>query len=79
VAHLDLAMTNEFDFDGNLLASIGEPGVWFAVPLKNGDLLTVSNQNIVKERAVLKGDMVVSLSQRYLIYLNRPAECSPPV
>lgn len=49
VAHMDLGKINEYDFNGNLLSTIDEPSVWSAVPLKNGNLLTASNQNIVKE------------------------------
>lgn len=49
VAHMDLGKINEYDFNGNLLSSIDEPAVWSAVPLRNGNLLTASNRNIVKE------------------------------
>jgi outer membrane protein assembly factor BamB len=49
VAHMDLGKINEYDFNGKLLLSIDEPSVWSAVQLKNGNLLTASNQNIVKE------------------------------
>jgi hypothetical protein len=49
VAHMDLGKINEYDFNGKLISSIDEPSVWSAVPLTNGNLLTASNQNIVKE------------------------------
>ena len=51
VAHMDLGKINEYNFDGKLLSSINEPSVWSAIPLKNGNLLTSSNRNVVKEIA----------------------------
>ncbi|SEJ36533.1 hypothetical protein SAMN05216327_10956 [Dyadobacter sp. SG02] len=49
VAHMDLGKVNEYDLNGKLLSSIDVPSVWSAVPLKNGNLLTASNRNIVTE------------------------------
>ncbi|MEO6284294.1 MAG: hypothetical protein ABIN80_21870 [Dyadobacter sp.] len=49
VAHMDLGKVIEYDINGKQLSSLDVPSVWSAVPLKNGNLLVASNQNIVKE------------------------------
>jgi len=49
VAHMDLGKVCEYDIDGNQLSSIDVPGVWSAVPLKNGNILVTSNLGFVKE------------------------------
>ncbi len=49
VAHMDLAIVNEYDFDGKILSSIDVPSVWSAVQLPSGNLLVASNQRFVKE------------------------------
>lgn len=49
VAHMDLGKVIEYDINGKQLSSLDVPSVWSAVPLKNGNLLVASNQNLVKE------------------------------
>jgi hypothetical protein len=49
VAHMDLGKVIEYDLDGKQLSSLDVPSIWSAVPLKNGNLLVASNQNIVRE------------------------------
>lgn len=49
VAHMDLGKVIEYNLDGKQLSSIDVPSVWSAVPLKNGNLLVASNQNLVRE------------------------------
>jgi len=49
VAHMDLGKICEYDTDGKQLLSINFPGVWSAVPLKNGNFLATNNSNLVKE------------------------------
>jgi len=49
VAHMDLGKVIEYDLDGNQLSTLDVPSVWSAVPLKNGNLLIATNQNIVRE------------------------------
>jgi hypothetical protein len=49
VAHMDLGKVCEYDINGKQLLSIDVPGIWSAVPLKNGNILVASNQDFVKE------------------------------
>ena len=49
VAHMDLGKVIEYDLDGKQLSSLDVPSVWSAVPLKNGNLLVATNQNMVME------------------------------
>lgn len=49
VAHMDLGKVCEYDVNGKELLSIDVPGIWSAVPLKNGDILVASNQAFVRE------------------------------
>ena len=49
VAHMDLGRAAEYDLDGKELWSMDVPGIWSATPLKNGNLLVVSNQKFVRE------------------------------
>ncbi len=49
VAHMDLGKVCEYDINGKELLSIDVPGVWSAVPLKNGNILVTSNKRFVKE------------------------------
>jgi hypothetical protein len=49
IAHMDLGKVIEYDIDGKQLSSLDVPSVWSAVPLKNGNFLVATNQNIVKE------------------------------
>jgi hypothetical protein len=57
VAHMDLGKVNEYEVNGKQLSSLDVPSVWSAVPLKNGNLLVASNQNIVRE-ITRKGNVV---------------------
>jgi len=49
VAHMDLGKVVEYDLTGRALWSLPVPGVWSATPLKNGNILVVSNQKFVRE------------------------------
>jgi hypothetical protein len=49
VAHMDLGKAAEYDLDGKELWSLDVPGIWSATPLKNGNVLVVSNQKFVRE------------------------------
>lgn len=49
VAHMDLGKVCEYDSEGKELLSIDVPGIWSAVPLKNGNILVASNYAFVKE------------------------------
>lgn len=57
VAHMDLGKICEYDTTGKQLLSINFPGVWSAVPLKNGNILATNNSNLVEE-ITRGGDMV---------------------
>lgn len=57
VAHMDLGKVCEYDINGKQLLSIDVPGVWSAVPLKNGNILASSNNNFVRE-ITRSGDIV---------------------
>jgi len=57
VAHMDLGKVCEYDINGKQLSSIDVPGVWSAVPLKNGNILASSNNNFVRE-ITRNGDVV---------------------
>lgn len=48
VAHMDMGKVNEYDINGNQLASFSIPGVWAAEPLANGNILTCG-KGIVRE------------------------------
>ena len=49
VAHMDLGKATEYDLDGKELWSLDVPGIWLAIPLKNGNVLVVSNRGFVHE------------------------------
>jgi outer membrane protein assembly factor BamB len=49
VAHMDLGKVCEYDINGNQLLSLNVPGVWSAVPLKNGHILVSGNMRFVRE------------------------------
>jgi hypothetical protein len=49
VAHMDLGKVAEYDLMGKELWSTEIPGVWSATPLKNGNILAVSNRGFVRE------------------------------
>lgn len=49
IAQMDLGKICEYDISGKQLLSIDFPGVWSAVPLKNGNILATNNSNLVKE------------------------------
>jgi hypothetical protein len=49
VAHMDLGKLCEYDINGKELLSIEVPGIWSAVPLKNGNILVASNSGFVRE------------------------------
>ena len=49
VAHMDLGRAAEYDLDGKELWSLDVPGIWSAKPLKNGNILLVSNRGFVRE------------------------------
>jgi PQQ-like domain len=49
VAHMDLGKVCEYDATGKEIWSLDVPGIWSAVPLKNGNILVASNQNFVRE------------------------------
>lgn len=49
VAHMDLGKAAEYDLNGKELWSLDVPGIWSATPLKNGNILVVSNQKFVRE------------------------------
>lgn len=49
VAHMDLGKAAEYDLNGKELWSMEVPGIWSATPLKNGNILVVSNQKFVRE------------------------------
>ncbi len=49
VAHMDLGKAVEYDLNGKVLWSMDVPGIWSATPLKNGNILVVSNQKFVRE------------------------------
>lgn len=57
VAHMDLGKVCEYDINGNQLLSLDVPGVWSAVPLKNGNILVSGNMRFVRE-ITPKGDVV---------------------
>jgi hypothetical protein len=46
---MDLGKTVEYDLEGKELWSKEVPGVWSATPLKNGNILAVSNRGFVRE------------------------------
>jgi hypothetical protein len=49
VAHMDLGKAAEYDLTGKPLWSLDVPGIWSASPLKNGNVLVVSNRGFVRE------------------------------
>jgi len=49
VAHMDLGKVCEYDVNGNQLLSLDVPGVWSAVPLKNGNILVSGHMRFVRE------------------------------
>ena len=49
IAHMDLGKINEYDSDGKILSSMEMPGVWSAVELQNGNILSCSNNGFVRE------------------------------
>jgi outer membrane protein assembly factor BamB len=49
VAHMDLGKAAEYDLNGRELWSLDVPGIWSAIPLKNGNVLVVSNRGFVRE------------------------------
>jgi hypothetical protein len=49
IAHMDLGKVCEYDVNGKELLSIDVPSVWSAEELKNGNILTASNHNLVQE------------------------------
>jgi hypothetical protein len=49
VAHMDLGKAREYDLNGKELWSADVPGIWSATPLKNGNVLAVSNRGFVRE------------------------------
>jgi hypothetical protein len=51
IAHMDLGRVCEYDINGKQLSFIDVPGVWSAVPLKNGNILLASNHDFVREIA----------------------------
>jgi hypothetical protein len=57
VAHMDLGKVCEYDINGKELLSLNVPGIWSAVPLKNGNILVASNNNFVRE-ITRTGDIV---------------------
>jgi outer membrane protein assembly factor BamB len=57
VAHMDLGKVCEYDINGKELLSFDVPSVWSAVALKNGNILTASNKNMVQE-FTRKGEVV---------------------
>ncbi|WP_179414588.1 hypothetical protein HDF19_00420 [Mucilaginibacter sp. E4BP6] len=57
IAHMDLGKICEYDTSGKQLIAIDFPGIWSAVPLKNGNILATNNSNLVKE-ITRSGDIV---------------------
>jgi len=57
VAHMDLGKVCEYDVNGNQLLSLDVPGVWSAVPLKNGNILVSGHLRFVRE-ITRKGEIV---------------------
>jgi hypothetical protein len=49
VAHMDLGKAVEYDLDGKALGVKEVPGIWSATPLRNGNVLAVSNRGFVRE------------------------------
>jgi outer membrane protein assembly factor BamB len=49
VAHMDLGRAAEYDLTGKELWSLDVPGIWSAKPLKNGNILVLSNRGFVRE------------------------------
>ena len=49
VAHMDLGKAVEYDLEGKELWTMDVPGVWSAIPLKNGNVLATSNRGFVWE------------------------------
>jgi len=49
VAHMDLGKAAEYDLDGKELWAKEVPGIWSAIPLKNGNVLVASNRGFVRE------------------------------
>jgi outer membrane protein assembly factor BamB len=43
VAHMDMAKVCEYDINGKMLLSLDVPGIWSAVPLKNGNILVTGH------------------------------------
>lgn len=46
IAHMDLGKVCEYDIEGRTVSALNVPGVWSAVPLKNGHMLVTSNQSV---------------------------------
>jgi hypothetical protein len=46
IAHMDLGKVCEYDIDGRTVSTLNVPGVWSAVPLKNGHMLVTNNQSV---------------------------------
>jgi hypothetical protein len=46
IAHMDLGKICEYDIEGKTVSSMDVPGVWSAVPLKNGHMLVTGNQGV---------------------------------
>jgi hypothetical protein len=57
VSHMDMGKVCEYNSDGKLLNSYDAPGVWGALPLKNGNVLISGNKGYVRELN-RKGDTV---------------------
>jgi len=57
IAHMGLGKICEYDTAGRQLLSIDFPGIWSAVPLKNGKILATNNSNLVRE-ITRSGDIV---------------------
>jgi outer membrane protein assembly factor BamB len=49
VAHMDLGKAVEYDLEGKELWAKEVPGIWSATPLKNGNVLAVSNRGFIHE------------------------------
>lgn len=48
VAHMDWGKVREYDADGNVLLSLDVPRPWSAEPLKNGNILVCSAENVLE-------------------------------
>ncbi|MDR3653387.1 MAG: hypothetical protein P4L34_10525 [Paludibacter sp.] len=69
VSHMDMGNVCEYDSNGKLLLTIDAPGVWGAEPLKNGNFLITTRNNIteVNRKAEVVWEYSLQASSDYQI------------